>query len=250
MEILISAVIGGIIGGLFGLIIQFSVKDPQKRKKLAPLAVMPVVIAMPLLNQSGVPQKVLGLFSPTYRVQNYMAEKMKPLLEDPRVKPELEKGEQHAYAFAFILTQQGIKHLEDKDLDRWNEFRIKMSELHKPFCTGLMNGQVSDKIALEAFSVLPQETMNEFIDLMLKGAKRKLNNEGSPKTHVTFLQQGLKEIIDSLPETEKEKFAKILFDPKNANEEDACWATLKLLNGAKNVSQENRAKMFKMMAGV
>lgn len=250
MEILISAVIGGLIAAIFGLIIQFSIKDPQKRKKIAPFAVMPVVIAMPLLNQARVPQKILGMFSPTYRIQNYMAEKMKPLLEDPRVKPELEKGEQHAYAFAFILTQQGIKHLDDIDLDRWNDLRIKMSELHKPFCIGLMNGQVSDKIALEAFSVLPQETMDEFINLMLKGAKRKLNNEGSPKTHVTFLQQGLKEIIDGLPGDEKDKFSKVLFDPKNANDEDACWATLKLLNGAKNVSQENRAKMFKMMAGV
>lgn len=250
MDLLFSAIMGGFLGGLGSLVLYLMVKDPAKRKKMNVFAILPAVIAVPLLNQSPLKVSIIGYFSPSYKIQARMLEKLNPLFEDERVKGELIKGKDHAYAYAFLLTQQGIKHLDDDDLDQWNNYRIKLAERHPKFCSGLLKGNINEEIIFSAFSELKDNEMNEFLDIMIKGANRKLNNEGKPQSHVTYLQDAVKDIHETLDEEEKVRFFKVYSNPDLASVDDSCWATLKLLKGTRNLPVERRSKVYKVMAGI
>lgn len=203
-----------------------------------------------MFSNSPIKAKLLGYFYPKYRVQYIMNEKMKVLFNHPVVQKELEQGVEHASAYSFLLTRQGIKHLEMSDLDKWNDFRISVAENDVLFCSGLLKGNLNEDKMMNALAKLTDEQLSEFAEIMTRGGLRKINNEGDPATHVDHFRHGIDVILSSMNQEDKDKFQKGLTFAGTISDQEACWTVLKILTEAKKLPDQERAKVLKYLAGI
>jgi len=249
MEILVSALIGGIFGAIVGGVFHLVIKNPEKKKKIQPIMIGLIVVCTFQIRDTFLHRKILGLMDRKYHVASIMGEGMKELMENPLVKVEIEKGGEHAKAYAFILSQQGIKHLELSDLLIWNSYKIKMAEGTLPYCAGLLTGKLDEQTILDALTILSDEEIKGLVRIMVKGATRKLNGQGDPRAHVVNIQEAMKEIIGKLNATENERITKTLNNLANAETSESCWASLTIMKGVQFLSDDKKSVMLKGLAG-
>lgn len=188
--------------------------------------------------------------SPDKRVNRIFNDKLNPLFNDPRIQEEMDKGSEYGKAYAYFLTQQGIKHLDLPDLVTWHKYRIKMASLHQAYCASLMSGKLKEEMVYEAFGTLSDDELNEVADLMVKGAMRKLNNKGSPRSHVSFIQEGFRTIMEKSSSEDQTKLKKLFAEVKTAPLADLCWGTLHMMKGINDLPDDKKILVLKALMGI
>ena len=180
-------------------------------------------------------------------VASLMENKLSEILKDPRARLEMKQRTMQGRAYSYVQAQEGLKHLDLPELLIWNDYRIKMAQNHPGYCAAILSGSFSDDLIIEAYATLMNEEVIRLSEVMLEGAKRKLNREGETATPSHIFQEGIQEILLALPEEEQDRFAKTLASPESATEVDNCWTTLKLLQGLKELTEEKKLVILKTM---
>lgn len=180
-------------------------------------------------------------------VASLMESKLSEILKDPRARVEMKQKTMQGRAYSYVQAQEGLKHLDLPELLIWNDYRIKMALRHPGYCAAILSGNFSDDLIMEAYSTLKNEEVIQLSEVMLEGAKRKLNREGETATPTHVFQEGIQEILLALSEEEQDRFAKTLASPESATEVDNCWTSLKLLQGLKELSEDKKLVILKTM---
>lgn len=180
-------------------------------------------------------------------VASLMESKLSEILKDPRARMEMKQKTMQGRAYSYVQAQEGLKHLDLPELLIWNDYRIKMAQNHPGYCAAILSGNFSDDLIMEAYSTLKNDEVIRLSEVMLEGAKRKLNREGETATPTHVFQEGIQEILLTLSEDEQDRFAKTLASPESATELDNCWTSLKLLQGLTTLSEEKKLVILKTM---
>jgi hypothetical protein len=180
-------------------------------------------------------------------VASLMESKLSEILKDPRARLEMKQKTMQGRAYSYVQAKEGLKHLDLPELLLWNDYRIKMAQKNPGYCAAILTGNFNDDLIMEAYSTLKNEEVIGLSEVMLEGAKRKLNREGETVTPSNIFQEGIQEILLALPEEEQDKFAKTLASPESATEVDNCWTSLKLLQGLTDLSEEKKLVILKTM---
>ena len=247
-EVGLSALIGGIIGGGIQWIASLVFKNhPDKEKKLKISSTVSIALVVLAVN-AGFGKYVRSLLSPTYRAQQIMGAQIKEVFEHPDIKEKFASDPEAAKAQGFMLAQSGIKHLTLAELDRWHALRLKVATNHQAFCIGLLTGQVTEDDAQSGLATLSDQELEEFGKLLATGIRRKINKEGDPDTHMTYLTTAIQGIVAAMPEDERTKLVSAM--QGQGKPEELCWASQVLMNGLATVPDDEREKVLKASSGM
>ncbi len=176
-----------------------------------------------------------------------MENKLSEILKDPRARMEMKQKTMQGRAYSYVQAQEGLKHLDLPELIIWNDYRIKLAQNHPGYCAAILTGDFNDDLMMEAYSTLTDAEVMGLSELMLEGAKRKLNRVGDSPIPTHVFQEGIQDILLTLPQDEQDRFAKTLAGPESATEADSCSTSLQLLQGLKNLPEEKKLVILKTM---
>lgn len=202
-----------------------------------------------VLEDSQIETRFYELGIPHYRVKNVMNSRMLALTHVPSVRSQLKNmtlGEQKE--FLQKITGAGVKRLEARDLNTWNEIRTKLAESDDEFCTGLYTGKLAEEILWRAFDQLSEEDILTWTRIMIESGRREWEKVDFKTPDVTSLQKGLEQIAKDLPKEESERLVTILALGNSNSDESACWAMKKILTGTSRLPDNLKEDFLRSLA--
>ncbi|WII71155.1 hypothetical protein QJS83_11860 [Bdellovibrio sp. 22V] len=198
---------------------------------------------------------VMGLFYVTSAKKNSLdqiaVQLEKEFFADPVVKAKLSRmPASEVAAFVSRSAHNGLYWLSPQELDTWNQIRIAMAKSSPELCVSYIRGGTSQKDITQAFAQIGEKSARTWIALSLTAAKQSiqraepLDNQNIQKE----FQEGLLQVVSVNGPEEQFKLAEILHNYLIKDDEETCWAAIKIHENAMKLDSKARHSFLRVLA--
>ncbi|WP_413586999.1 hypothetical protein [Bdellovibrio sp. HCB274] len=247
---ILLAAIGGAIGGGVGTLLAGKFKNPGVRSGLvAGLTVASIQLA-PLTPLKGIIDT--HIFKKT-KFEVLSAKAAKEMLNDPIVRKKLDSYPQDQWQkVAFQASHDGMYLMDLEQLDRWNDFRLKLAAKSEKLCVSFLRGGMDMKVLASAFEGLTDEELEEWFKISMLAARRGIE---AGKSYTDKAPQ--KDFMSHLPAViavngpdEEGKLKAGLQNYMLSEDKQACWTLVRIHENSKKLSPAARHEFLRGMAAL
>lgn len=144
------------------------------------------------------------------------------------------------------MSRLGFRRLPRAALERWNNVRIALSEADAPVCAGFWTGGVPPADITAAVSRREPEHVRAWMAVVVQAAATML--DAAPASAPATLDDGIAGVLQHLGPGARARFRHALFQGAEASQEEACWAMLTLMRGARELDPVRREGLLRALA--
>lgn len=139
------------------------------------------------------------------------------------------------------LAAEGMVRLSAKDFLEIVDLRLKLAESSAKLCAGFWSGGITKEDLIAGFEMLSDEDLNRWMALSEQAIRLQLSAKTPlPRFPEKVFIEGAREILDQLPEAEKNALMKTMEDGVAARPADGCKAFLQLVRGGLRLASQRR----------
>ena len=159
-------------------------------------------------------------------------------------------SEDEAQSIGVELGANAIGHLSDADLQEYFAITLQIMEALEPeTCARVLAGSVESEAIMVAARQLDVDTFTHYVEVLMAGARSELAGEAPPEAPTEAeLQGSFVALADQLGQDRALEVFTIAGDPALHPAEEACEATLELLNAILEVPEADRQGLLRFMA--
>jgi hypothetical protein len=241
---------GGALGVGIGFLIsqRFSKHFPGKNAKAISI-VVPAVLFLSLSNSLSTNQHIRDIISPPSRIEKLSRTATKVLTDNPKFKNAVSRmTQEQTHPYIQQLSRQGIKRLSFQELKTWNELRIALAKNSSSICAGFWTGAINSQELMANIDKLNDRDLESWVTISMTAAVLELEQKSYTSPPDSAFEDGLKLIASKLQPEEIDKMSKTMTKGANANNNDACWTMLKLLEGVELLPPQQQEIFLRSLA--
>lgn len=250
-NIIISAIIGALIGGVVHLLSK-KLKNEKLKKFTLPIIVGLIIGTQPLLSHPVVKNTIMSFIDSDYAKRENLNKKLSAIGKIPQIKEKMDSMSSTSEARLYInnLVSRGIKRLSTKDLKSWNEVKLKLATISPHLCSGFWNGQINAEVFLKTLSNMQEQEQDLWASISVKAAKLELAQAEYITTSRKDFIKGFMKIRDlNMPE-DQVKMDVFMKQGKSISSDNACWMLKKILAGASKIDEESSIRFIRSLAAM
>lgn len=143
-------------------------------------------------------------------------------------------------------AQTSIRYLAPRDLELWQETRLRVARSSTAACARLWQGGSSDFFG-PAVAALGDEPLRQYTDMLGRGLSRRLERKPPPEPSAGALERGLEAIAAALPERERGRFRADLAR-RDLDQARACELFLSVSSGTQRLEPAARTDFLRALA--
>jgi hypothetical protein len=143
-------------------------------------------------------------------------------------------------------AQSSIQYLAVRDLELWQELRLRVARSSPVACARLWQGGSNDFFG-PALAALGDEPLQQYTEMLGRGLALRLERKPPPEPSFTALDRGFSAISAALPASEREAFEADL-KRRDLTDTRACEMFISVSSGTKMLEAATRADFLRALA--
>lgn len=143
-------------------------------------------------------------------------------------------------------AQTSIRYLAPRDLELWQQLRLRVARSSPAACARLWRGGRADFFG-PAVAALGDETLAQYTEMLARGLALRLERKPPPEPTAGALERGIRAISAAQPEAERVRFTSDL-ERRDVSDARGCELFIELSSGTEALEPATRTDFLRALA--